>query len=149
MTLRRAALTQNMAEVAAALHQASGLPEHWDAPAFGELLAMPGAGGELALSGDDPIGLILWRVAADEAEILTICVQADERRRGAGRFLLTGAITAVTGVGVRRLYLEVAEDNVAAIALYHGFGLRPQGRRPGYYHTSNGRVDALIFAKDL
>jgi ribosomal-protein-alanine N-acetyltransferase len=149
MSLRRVPLAGAMAEIAAALHARSGLHERWDARAFAELLAMPGAGGELAMSGDEPVGLILWRIAADEAEILTICVLPEARRMGAGRFLMDGAVAALETPTVRTLYLEVAEDNTPAIALYHACGFCAQGRRPGYYRTEAGATDALILLKAL
>jgi len=136
-------------EVAAALHQASGFHEPWNAHAFAELLAMPGTAGLLALDGDDPAGLVLWRVAADEAEILTICTLPDQRRGGVGRQLLEAAIGAMTAAGARRVLLEVAIDNRPAIALYRAFRLVELGRRRRYYRGPQGAVDALILGRDI
>ena len=138
-----------MVQVAAALHGASGFHEPWNAHAFAELLAMPGTAGSLALAGDEPAGLVLWRVAADEAEILTICALPERRRGGIGRFQLDGAIDAVSAAGARRLFLEVAVDNAAAIALYRAFGFSEEGRRPRYYQGPDGPVDALILACNI
>jgi ribosomal-protein-alanine N-acetyltransferase len=138
-----------MAELAAALHEASGFHEPWDAHAFAELLAMPGTTGLLSLAGDQPTGLVLWRVAADEAEILTICTLPDRRRAGVGRQLLEAAIGAMRAAGVRRLLLEVAIDNRAAIALYRAFRLVELGRRRRYYQGPQGAVDALILGRDI
>jgi [ribosomal protein S18]-alanine N-acetyltransferase len=141
-------LTAPMSTVAAALHAAAGFHEPWDAQAFADLAAMPGAAGRLALDDETPIGLVLWRVAADEAEILTICTAPDQRRMGAGRCLLDAAIAAISEAGARRLFLEVAVDNTAAIALYLSFGFTEEGRRKGYYRTADGLVDALILARE-
>ena len=142
-------LDSAMAEVAAALHQASGFHEPWTAHAFAELLAMPGTAGTLAVIGDEPAGLVLWRVAADEAEILTICTLPDRRRGGVGRHLLNAAIVAMLASGAGRLLLEVAIDNRAAIALYRAFGLVELGRRRRYYQGPQGAVDALILGRDI
>jgi [ribosomal protein S18]-alanine N-acetyltransferase len=136
-------------EVAAALHAASGFHEPWDAQAFAELLAMPGTNGRVALVDGEPAGLALWRVAADEAEILTICTLPDQRRGGVGRYLLTAAAEAIKAAGGRRLFLEVAIDNSPAIALYRGFGLVQAGRRRGYYQGPAGPVDALILGGNI
>jgi ribosomal-protein-alanine N-acetyltransferase len=149
MTIANAALTDAMSAVAAALHAESGFHEPWDALAFAELIAMPGAAGCLAIDGDLPVGLVLWRVAADEAEILTICTTPERRGAGVGRHLLDTAIAAISAAGAQRLFLEVAVDNIAAIALYRAFGCREEGRRRGYYHGANGPVDALVLARQI
>jgi ribosomal-protein-alanine N-acetyltransferase len=137
------------AEVAAALHEASGFHEPWSAHAFAELLNMPGTAGLLAATGDEPAGLTLWRVAADEAEILTICTLPGRRRAGVARHLLDAAIGAMTTAGARRLLLEVAIDNRAAIMLYRAFRFAELGRRRGYYRGPQGAVDALILGRDI
>ncbi len=138
-----------MTEVAAALHDASGFHEPWNAHAFAELLAMPGTAGMLALAGEEPAGLVLWRVAADEAEILTICTLPSHRRGGVGRHLLAAATQAMAAAGVHKLFLEVAVDNAAAIALYRAFGFAEEGRRRDYYRGPAGTVDALILVHGI
>ncbi len=148
---RAVALTQSTTKVAAALHAEVGFEERWDVNAFSQLLAMPGAGGHIALAPDsgDPLGLVLWRIAADEGEILTIGVLPDFRRSGVAQFLLETAASAMRQNGVTRLFLEVAVNNHAAIPLYRRFGFRQEGQRPGYYRSSAGAIDAAIFVKDL
>jgi ribosomal-protein-alanine N-acetyltransferase len=148
MTLRAAPLSPALTEVSGALHRAAGFAEPWSADSFANLLATPGTAGVLALDDDQPLGLVLWRMAADEAEILTLGVPPEHRRRGIGRFLLEAASAAMRESGVRRLFLEVAVDNVAAIALYRSLDFRPAGRRPGYYRGADGPVDALILARE-
>jgi [ribosomal protein S18]-alanine N-acetyltransferase len=143
MTLRLEPLTIAMSDVAAALHEASGFHETWTADAFNGLLSA-GADGLLAVSDETPVGLILWRVAADEAEILTICTLLAHRRLGVGRHLMEAAKAALKAVGIQRLLLEVAVDNDAAIALYRAFGFADAGRRRGYYTRPDGRADALV-----
>jgi ribosomal-protein-alanine N-acetyltransferase len=143
------ALTAETASVAAALHADAGFAEVWTAETFATLLAMPGAGGLVALEADAPVGLILWRVAADEGEILTIGVLRGHRHRGTGRALLDAATEAMRHAGATRLFLEVAVDNAAAIALYRRAGFVERGRRPGYYAGPRGPTDALILSIDL
>src|SRR5262245_18021929 len=82
-------------DLAARLHGAAFTPlgeRAWTRQDMAELLASPGVAGWLAQSGEVAIGLALCRVAADEAELLTIAVLPDQRRRGAGQALLETVI---------------------------------------------------------
>ena len=124
------AATPAHAQVMAALHEAAFPPgERWGADAMALQLGMPGAAGWL--QGAD--GFVLFRVAADEAEILTLAVRPDQRRRGIGRALLDAAAESAARSGARSLFLEVAEDNEPASRLYTSAGFQEVGRRPRYY----------------
>ena len=128
----------------AALH-ATAFDAPWDAAAFADLL---GQAGVFAIEAED--GFILRRGVADEAEILTLAVRPDARGRGQGRRLVTeGAARAGLG-GAERIFLEVAEDNAAARALYARTGFTEAGRRPRYYGRPNGaHADALLLTLNL
>ena len=136
------------AAVFAALHGRC-FERTWDAAAFAALLSRPGTGGFLAEEGETPLAFVLFRVAADEAEILSIATDPAVRRRGLARMLLAAAADAAAGAGARRLFLEVSAENPAAVALYRGFGFAAVGRRPGYYAAPGGNADALVMALDL
>ena len=89
-------------------------------------------------------------MAADEAEILTIAVDPTERKRGVGRELLNEHLQQAAFAGARQLFLEVDEDNAAALALYRRFGFQQVGQRAGYYRRQDGRpATALILRRDL
>ena len=128
----------------AALH-AAAFAEPWDAGAFEALLAQAGV---FAVEAAD--GFILMRAVADEAEILTLAVRPQARRRGlGGRLVGEGAVEAAAR-GAVRLFLEAASDNAAALALYARAGFTEAGRRPGYYACPDGtRRDALLLALNL
>ncbi len=87
---------------------------------------------------------VLSRQAADEAEILTITVDPASRRLGHGRRLLTYHRAALERFGVRRLFLEVNENNLAARSLYARSGFAEVGRRAGYYPLADGRTAAAL-----
>jgi tRNA threonylcarbamoyladenosine biosynthesis protein TsaB len=139
------------AAVLAALHAdafAGQSDEVWSEKSLGELLAMPGALALLALQGGDPVGFILLRQAADEAEIITLAVQPRARRAGIARRLLTVGLDKMTGRGALHCFLEVAETNDAARALYASAGFVEVGRRPAYYRdAAGGRRDAVLMRK--
>lgn len=132
------------AERLATLH-AIAFETAWDAPAFANLLNQAGV---TALETAE--GFILMRVVADEAEILTLAVRPQDRNAGLGMTLVRqGAVVAATQ-GATRLFLEVAQDNAAARALYARAGFKDAGRRVGYYARPDGsRIDALVLAQDL
>lgn len=134
----------------AALHRAS-FADPWDAAAIAGLLALPGtfALAAVAENPDGPLGFVLLRVAADEAEILTIAVDPGRRRRGIGRRLIEAAAAASIARGASALFLEVAEDNGPALRLYEGMGFRTVGARPGYYRRAAAAVAARAMRLDL
>ena len=139
MTLRFAEAAE--AAALAALHRAAFPAEAWDAPAIAALLALPGG---FALRGEG--GFLLARLAADEAEILTLAVIPAARRAGLGRALVEGACAFAGAQGARAMFLEVGEDNAAALALYAAAGFERVGGRRGYYGP--GR-DAAVLRRAL
>lgn len=132
--------SQTLAEV-----HAKAFDRSWSPQAFSDLLASPGI---FALG--DGQGFILCRVVLDEAEILTLAVVPAARRAGLGGDLVRAAASVAADRGAERLFLEVADDNAAARALYVGLGFEPSGRRRGYYARAGGDpVDALLFVLNL
>ncbi|MEI6984946.1 MAG: GNAT family N-acetyltransferase [Rhodospirillaceae bacterium] len=103
----------------------------------------------LAVSTQMAAGFILCRAAGDEAEILTLAVLPEKRRRGLGYRLLADGLAGAAARGARTMFLEVAEDNIAALALYAGAGFIPVGRRPGYYISAGRSIAATVMARSL
>lgn len=127
----------------AAIHASAFPPaEAWSAAAIAGQLALPGTVGLLDPDG----GMAILRVAADEAEILTLAVHPAARRRGLGARLVNGAMALAAEAGAAAMLLEVAEDNLAAAALYARAGFAAVGRRPRYYP---GGVAALVLRAAL
>lgn len=121
----------------------------WTEAAFATLLALPGRLALVAAEAEAPLGFVLLGLAADEAEILTLAVLPASRRRGAGAALVAAAAREAAARGATRLFLEVAEDNAPARALYARAGFVPVGRRKGYYAREGGAVDALVLVLAL
>jgi ribosomal-protein-alanine N-acetyltransferase len=94
-------------------------------------------------------GFILCRTIADEAEVLTLATAPEHRRHGVGRHLLEIGARTAEARGATRFFLEVAADNIAAIALYERAGFHRVGARAGYYSRPGGGVDALVMRRDL
>jgi len=132
------------APVMAALQQACFPDDPWDAASIATLAGQPGSFAVLALRGDEPVGFVLARVAAEDGEIIAIGVLPEARTGGIGRRLVAAALDGAQRLGATALFLEVAEDNDPARALYKSCGFFSVGRRPGYYKRPNGRVAALV-----
>ena len=95
-------------------------------------------------------GFAMGRVIVDEAELLTIAVHPDQQGNGIGRRVLTLFEDKARSRGARLAFLEVAEDNRPARALYASAGWTESGRRIGYYARQTGcAVDAIMLAKHL
>lgn len=137
----------------------------WSSDAFSETLAQactvivtdppsslpkyPGGGPEGR--GQRPLlGFALGRVVADEAELLTLAVDPSMQRRGIGSALLSAFEDRVCTLGARQAFLEVAEDNTAAIGLYRSQGWSEAGHRAAYYPRAGRKsANALILRKSL
>lgn len=113
----------------------------WGPSAIGLMLGLPGHFGLLAVRDDQPLGFALGRVQADQAEILTIAARPDAQRQGLGRLLLNALMAEARRRGAAEIFLEVAEHNAAARALYAVAGAREVGRRRRYYADG---ADALV-----
>jgi Fur family ferric uptake transcriptional regulator len=132
--------------VALARAHAMAVAEAWSATAFAQLPESPGAFVLSARQGVEVTALLAARVAADEAEILTLATVPEHRRQGLARRLLRMALDEAVAAGARTVFLEVAVGNSAALALYTSGGFVEVGRRARYYP---GGGDALILRRDL
>ena len=145
-------LTPASAADAAALARAHArsFDSPWSAADLAALLESPGVFALAALSGGEIRGFILARAIAGEAEILTLAVDPPQRRQGIARALLEAAIAAAENAGAEAVFLEVAADNPAAIALYGAVGFTQAGRRRGYYARPGGdAIDALVLRRAI
>jgi len=95
-------------------------------------------------------GFILARLAADEAEILTVTVSPRNRRTGLGWRLMGAVLSQLRAEGIDKLFLEVDEGNDAAISLYNKMGFAKVAERAAYYQQDGGaRSAALVMRLDL
>ncbi len=130
----------------AALHALCfSVPRPWSTAQFAASLADP-----LCFALIEAEGFLIGRAAAGEAELLTLAVAPQARRRGTGARLVQRFLYQARLRGAERAFLEVAEGNAAALALYARAGFAQAGRRRGYYRSPDGQVrDALILTRAL
>jgi len=123
------------------LHKLCFPHKPWSA---GEFAALQKSGAEIISSEN---GFIVWRTAADEAEIITIGVHPDHRGQGIANALLLMMEKEIANhkSKIRNIFLEVAADNAAAKALYDKHGYTQVGVRPKYYDGTPAVIMEKIF----
>src|SRR5690606_9603756 len=139
--------------MAAALH-AEGFSRPWTDEEFASLLSQDTVFGfaarEAAKGAHAPAGFVLARLAAGEAEILTIVVARAHRRCGLGWQLMDAVLRQLHAQRAEALFLEVDEANPPAIALYRRLGFHEVGKRPNYYQSAGkGPTGAMVMRRDL
>lgn len=129
----------------ARLHAVSfRLPAPWSEAGIAATIASPFS---FALIRDT--GFLLGQVVVGEAELITIAVDPVARRLGTGRALVDAFLTEARTRGAEVAFLEVAETNTAARALYTAAGFTQTGRRKGYYRGAGQIVDAILMGRRL
>ncbi len=148
-----AALSASDVPALTAIHR-EDFTRPWNEAEFDGLLAQDTVFGfavrEVGHGREDPVGFALARLAAGEAEILTIAVARSHRRLGLGWQLMDAVLRDLHARRAEALFLEVDEANASAIALYRRFGFLQVGKRPGYYAGTKGpATGALVMRRDL
>ena len=133
----------------AALHGAS-FHRGWGEGEFDDMLRQQNTLVHRLRLGSKFVGFAVSRMAADEAEILSIAVAPAYRGRGLSRQLLLTHLGHLAGRGVRTVFLEVEENNQPARRLYDRAGFTVAGRRERYYREAGGeQLNALVMRRDL
>jgi len=143
------AATPQDAAALARLHAAS-FHRGWGDGEFEQMLREQNTMIHRLRQGRAVIGFAASRLAAGEAEILSIALSPGHRGRGLSRELFLTHLGHLAGRGVRTVFLEVEENNVPARRLYDRTGFMVVGRRERYYKEANGvELNALVMRRDL
>ena len=121
------------------LHQKCFPNKPWSADDFRDL---KNSGCEIIMSEN---GFIVYRIVVDEAEIITIGVNPEMRRNGIASAMIGIIEKTLKNQGVKKIFLEVASNNIAAQKLYENSGFVRVGLRPKYYDG----VDAILMSKNI
>ena len=133
----------------AQLHAAS-FHRGWGEDEFDNMLAERNTLIHLLRMKRKVIGFVVSRMAADEAEILSIAIDPGYRGRGLSRNMLLTHLGHLAGRGVQKVFLEVEENNQPARRLYEQTGFAVVGRRERYYRQTGGEhLNALLMRRDL
>ncbi len=135
-------------DLLAALH-ARAFPKPWSATEIAKLMENQAVFALVHGNGAEAQGFVMGWTAAGDSEVLTVAVVPEARRKGFGAALVTAAGVAALVRGAKSIHLEVAEDNIAARALYAKLGYEEAGRRHAYYAGEGGSIDAIVMRRDL
>jgi ribosomal-protein-alanine N-acetyltransferase len=134
-------------ELLAHLH-ARAFEKPWSVAEIAKLIDNP-AVFALVSRNREPEGFAMAWAAAGDAELLTVAVAPELRRKGVGASLVSAAGVTALARGAASMHLEVAENNRAARALYAKLGYNEAGRRRAYYAGEAGYVDAIVMKRML
>lgn len=121
------------------LHKKCFPNKPWSADDFRDLKQ---SGCEIIMSQN---GFIVYRIAVDEAEIITVGVNPEMRRQGIASAMIGIIEKNLKSQMVNKIFLEVASTNTPAQKLYENCGFKVVGLRPKYYDG----VDAILMSKDI
>lgn len=105
----------------------------WSAEAILAIYSSGGVSGFISETRGQQTGFILGRAVLDEGEILNLAVSKASRRLGEGSALAEAILDNFRAHRVSRIFLEVRESNLVAIAFYKKLGFRQVGKRGRYY----------------
>lgn len=100
----------------------------------------------VAKMNEEVIGFAGIKSVIDEADIMNIVTKKDSRGYGIGSILFKHLIDYAKNNGIKKLSLEVNENNLVAIHLYKKFGFEQIAKREKYY---NGVDTAIIMQLNL
>jgi ribosomal-protein-alanine N-acetyltransferase len=146
MSLRAA--TPEDAEALSRLHMAS-FDDGWTRDDFVTWLSRREAMATLAVGEREAVAFGLALEAGADAELLTIATDPGQRNAGWGRQIFHALDAEAQKRGLTRWILEVARNNLSALALYKSSGFVEIGLRKDYYRTRDGRVDALVMSRKV
>ena len=92
------------------------------------------------------IGVCVFQVVLDEAQINYFVVDQKFRERGFGSYLMNYLIKRCEKLNLNKLLLEVSQNNDVAERFYSKFNFSTVGKRKNYYKDGS---DAILKEKKL
>ena len=92
------------------------------------------------------IGICVFHVVLDEAQINFFVVNQKYRKKGFGSFLMSHLIKQCEKLNINKLFLEVSHNNFTAEKFYSRFDFSTVGIRRNYYKDGS---DALLKEKKI
>ena len=86
------------------------------------------------------IGICVFQVVLDEAQINYFVVNQEFREKGFGSYFMSYLIKKCKKLKIKKLLLEVSESNVIAERFYNRFDFFTVGKRKSYYKDGSDGI---------
>lgn len=137
------------AEILTDIHKRC-FPRYWNREAFTDFFSVDNTFAYLVEDKNIPIAMLVYRVACEQADILTLAVLSEWRRQGIAKILVDRMLGDCQKLGAKKLFLEVEVGNESAIKLYENASFKHTGRRKLYYQQLDGSLtDALVMSRKI
>ena len=116
-----------------------------DLKALSDMMDKPPHIGFCGYSDNQLVGFISANHVVDELDIIELGVISEFRRRGIAHKFLIYLQHYCVNQNIKKIFLEVAENNAAAIGLYEKTGFSKIGARKNYYSRKGALIDGLTY----
>ena len=113
------------------------------------LIDKPSFFGLCGYQGNQAICFLLANAVLDEIDIIELAVKENFRRRGVAFKLLSYFQLFCIERKMQKVFLEVAQNNAAAISLYEKLGFNRIGLRKNYYSQNGFYIDGYSYCKNV
>ena len=93
------------------------------------------------------IGDLIYVEKVSEYEILLIYVNKKYRNRGLASSLINNIFIQSSNLKLKKIFLEVAENNIPAIKMYEKNKFTLFNNRKNYYKIGDNKINALCYLK--
>ena len=93
------------------------------------------------------IGDLIYVEKVSEYEILLIYVNKKYRNRGLASSLINNIFIQSSNLKLKKIFLEVAENNIPAIKMYEKNKFTLFNKRKNYYKIGDKKINALCYLK--
>ncbi len=123
--------------------------QYWSQACFDKYFSKETVFGFVSICDAQIAAVVVLQKTDEVAEILTLSVDPDKRRKNIGYQLMLCALEWVEESGIKEIFLDVAVDNEAAILLYKKLGFREIALRENYYVRATNKVNAYVLKKHI
>lgn len=117
---------------------------YWDESSVLASISRTDAVYGIETDGGEAVGYFIGTAGGGEAELLRIAVLPDHRGKGKGKRLLEMFLDRCRECA-DKIFLEVGENNTAAVKLYQKYGFKMLRVRKNYYRDENAL--AMVYVK--
>ncbi len=114
--------------------------DFWNISTFEQELTSPNSYYIVAKINDEIVGFVGIKIVLDEADIMNIVTKKNKRNFGIASYMLKELIYMAKEKNIKKLTLEVNENNLLAIHLYENFNFKKIAIRKNYYNNTENAI---------